>query len=91
MGAEADGLCGAEYRERSERRLTRRNGYRLREFDTRVGTLPVAIPKLRQGTYFREWLLEPRRRAERALIAVVSECYVAGVSTRRACPREGGG
>ena len=83
MGAEADGLCGAEYRERSETRLTRRNGYRLREFDTRVGTLPVAIPKLRQGTYFPEWLFEPRRRAERALIAVVSECYVAGVSTRR--------
>ena len=83
MGAEADALCGAGYRERSETRLTRRNGYRAREFDTRVGTLPVAIPKLRQGTYFPEWLLEPRRRAERALIAVVSECYVAGVSTRR--------
>jgi len=83
MGAEADALCGAEYRERSQTRLTRRNGYRLRDFDTRVGTLPVAIPKLRQGSYFPEWLLEPRRRAERALIAVVSECYVAGVSTRR--------
>ena len=83
MGAEADALCGAGYRERSETRLTRRNGYRLREFDTRVGTFPVAIPKLRQGSYFPEWLLEPRRRAERALVAVISECYVAGVSTRR--------
>jgi len=83
MSGEADALCGAGYRERSETRLTRRNGYRTREFDTRVGTLPVAIPKLRQGSYFPEWLFEPRRRAERALVAVVSECYVAGVSTRR--------
>ena len=83
MSAEADALCGADYGERSETRINRRNGYREREFDTRVGTMGLAIPKLRAGSYFPEWLLEPRRRAERALVAVITECYVAGVSTRR--------
>ena len=83
MSAEADALCGASYGERSEARINRRNGYREREFDTRVGTMPLAIPKLRAGSYFPGWLLEPRRRAERALVAVITECYVAGVSTRR--------
>ncbi len=83
MSAEADALCGASYGERSETRINRRNGYREREFDTRVGTMPLAIPKLRAGSYFPGWLLEPRRRAERALVAVITECYVAGVSTRR--------
>lgn len=83
MGAEADALCGAGFRERSEERVNRRNGYRTRPFDTRAGTIPLAVPKLRSGSYFPDWLLERRRRAERALVAVVAECYVKGVSTRR--------
>jgi NADPH:quinone reductase-like Zn-dependent oxidoreductase len=60
-----------------------RNGYRHREFDTRAGTLDVAIPKLRSGSYFPDWLLERRRRAERALTTVVATCYLLGVLTRR--------
>jgi putative transposase len=60
-----------------------RNGYRHREFDTRAGTLDVAIPKLREGSYYPDWLLERRRRAERALTTVVATCYLLGVSTRR--------
>jgi transposase-like protein len=60
-----------------------RNGYRYREFDTRAGTLDVAIPKLREGSYFPDWLLERRRHAERALTTVVATCYLLGVSTRR--------
>jgi transposase-like protein len=83
MGAEADALCGAPLGERSADRVNQRNGYRPRRLDTRVGTMELAIPKLRQGSYFPDWLLEPRRRAERALVAVVAECYVRGVSTRR--------
>src|SRR6266487_615560 len=83
MGAEADAVCGALYGERSPDRVNRRNGYRARDFDTRVGTMSLAIPKLREGSYFPDWLLTPRRRAERALVAVVAECYVKGVSTRR--------
>ena len=83
MGAEADALCGAPYGERSPERINTRNGYRPRDFDTRAGTIELAVPKLRSGSYFPDWLLEPRRRAERALVAVVAECYVKGVSTRR--------
>ena len=83
MGAEAQGLCGADYGARSEERSNSRNGYREREWDTRVGTMTVAIPKLRQGSYFPGWLLEGRRRAERALTSVIAQAYVAGVSTRR--------
>jgi putative transposase len=83
MGAEADALCGAGLGERSRQRVNQRNGYRERRVDTRVGTLELAIPKLRSGSYYPDWLLEPRRRAERALVAVVAECYVRGVSTRR--------
>ena len=83
MGAEADSLCGAAFRERSEERVNRRNGYRERPFDTRAGTITLAVPKLRSGSYYPDWLLERRRRAERALVAVVAECYVRGVSTRR--------
>jgi putative transposase len=83
MGAEADALCGAGHGERSPERVNQRNGYRSRRLDTRVGTLDLEIPKLRAGSYFPGWLLEPRRRAERALVAVVAECYVRGVSTRR--------
>ena len=83
MSAEADAICGASYGERSPDRVNRRNGYRDRRFDTRAGTIELAVPKLRSGSYFPEWLLEPRRRAERALVQVVAECYVKGVSTRR--------
>ncbi|MGY2747653.1 IS256 family transposase [Arthrobacter sp. UYCu723] len=83
MGAEADAVCGAEYGMASAERVNSRNGYRHRDFDTRAGTLDVAIPKLRQGTYFPDWLLERRRRAEAALTSVVATCYLLGVSTRR--------
>ena len=83
LSAEADSVCGAEYGQASPDRVNRRNGYRHRDLDTRVGTIDVAIPKLRKGTYFPEWLLERRKRAETALITVVADCYLAGVSTRR--------
>src|SRR6266542_2011174 len=83
MGVEVDALAGAAYRERSDARTNRRNGYRSRRWDTRAGTIDLAIPKLRQGAYFPSWLLEPRRRAERALLSVVTQAYVEGVSTRR--------
>jgi putative transposase len=81
MDAEVTQLTGAGLHERSENRLTYRNGYREREWDTRVGTVDLHIPKLRQGAYFPS-LLEPRRRHERALLSVVQEAYVHGVSTR---------
>ena len=83
MSAEASAVCNAGYLERSPERTNVRNGYRVRDWDTRVGTIDLAIPKLRQGSYFPEWLLEPRRRAEQAMVAVVAQCYVEGVSTRR--------
>ena len=83
MSAEADALCGAEYGTTSPERINTRNGYRHRDFDTRAGTLDVAIPKLRSGTYFPDWLLERRKRAEAALTSVVATCYLLGVSTRR--------
>ena len=83
MGAEADAICGAGYGQRSDERVNRRNGYRELELDTRVGTMPLPVPKLREGSYYPDWLLENRRRAERALVAVIAECYMRGVSTRR--------
>ena len=83
MSADADAVCGAPYGMSSPERTNVRNGYRHRDFDTRVGTLDVAIPKLRQGSYFPDWLLERRRRAEAALTSVVATCYLLGVSTRR--------
>jgi putative transposase len=83
MDAEVEELCGAGYGEVSPDRVNSRNGYRRREWDTRAGTIEVAIPKLRQGTYYPEWLLERRRRAERALATVVATSYLLGVSTRR--------
>ena len=83
MSAEADAVCGAAYGTTSPDRTNRRNGYRGREFDTRAGTLDLAVPKLRTGTYFPEWLLERRKRAERALTSVIATCYLLGVSTRR--------
>lgn len=83
LSADADAVCSAEYGRPSPDRTNSRNGYRHRELDTRVGTIDVAIPKLRQGSYFPEWLLERRKRAEAALISVVATCYLLGVSTRR--------
>jgi len=84
MGAEADAICGAEYRKRSSERVNTRNGYRPpRAFDTRLGTLDLLIPKLRKGSYYPSWLLEPRKRSERALMQVISEAWVEGVSTRK--------
>lgn len=83
MSAEASSMCGAEFGARTAERLNKRNGYRERPWDTRVGTIALSIPKLRQGSYFPTWLLEPRRRAEKALTCVVVEAYVQGVSTRR--------
>ena len=83
LSADADAVVGAEYGRPSPGRVAQRNGYRHRPLDTRVGTIDVAIPKLRQGTYFPHWLLERRKRAEAALITVVADCYLAGVSTRR--------
>jgi putative transposase len=83
LSADADAVVGAEYGRVSPGRTTPRNGYRHRDLDTRVGTIDVAVPKLRKGTYFPEWLLERRKRSEAALITVVADCYLAGVSTRR--------
>jgi putative transposase len=82
MEADVSAKIGAELGERSPDRLTHRNGYRSREWDTRVGSIELAIPKLRAGSYFPSFL-EPRRRAEQALVAVVQEAYVNGVSTRK--------
>lgn len=84
MSAEADAVCEAAYGQRSPDRVSSRNGYRPREWDTRAGTIELAIPKLRQGSYFPGWLLRHRRRAEQALVSVVATSYLLGVSTRRA-------
>jgi transposase-like protein len=84
MEAEVSEMAGAEYGERApERRSTQRNGYRDRVWDTRVGAIELAIPKLRSGPGYFPSFLEPRRRAEQALVAVVQEAYVNGVSTRK--------
>jgi putative transposase len=83
MSADADAVCGAGYGQRSMERTNTRNGYRRRGWDTRAGSIDLAIPKLREGSYFPEWLLERRRRAESALISVVATSYLLGVSTRR--------
>ena len=83
LSAEADAVCGAGWGQVSNERVNRRNGYRHRDLDTRVGTIDVAVPKLRSGSYFPEWLLTRRRRAEAALTSVVATCYLRGVSTRR--------
>jgi putative transposase len=82
MEAEVSAQIGAERYARTPERTTQRNGYRPRPWDTRVGTLELAIPKLRQGSYFPSWL-EARKRGEQALVAVVAEAYVQGVSTRK--------
>ena len=68
LSADADAVVGAEYGRPSQGRVAQRNGYRHRDLDTRVGTIDVAVPKLRKGTYFPQWLLERRKRAESALV-----------------------
>ena len=81
MEMEVEGLTGAAHGERSVTRVNQRNGYRERAWETRVGTVDLAIPKLRKGSYFPAFL-EPRRASEKALTAVIQEAYVHGVSTR---------
>lgn len=83
MQLEVSAKLGADPHQRTPERSGYRNGHRERDWDTRAGTIPLEIPKLRRGSYFPDWLLEPRRRAERALFAVVTEAYVLGVSTRK--------
>jgi putative transposase len=83
MSADADAVCGAGWGERTPERVNRRNGYRERDWDTRVGSIELAVPKLREGSYFPDWLLQPRRRAEQAFVSVIADAYLAGVSTRR--------
>ncbi len=83
LGAQADAVCGVGYGERSPERVNSLNGYRHRDLDTRMGTLDVAVPKLRTGSLYPDWLLERRKRTERALTSVVATCYLLGVSTRR--------
>lgn len=83
LSADAGSVCGAAYGARDAGWTNRRNGYRHCDLDTRIGTLDVAVPKLREGSYFPDWLLERRRRAEAALTSVVATCYLLGVSTRR--------
>lgn len=78
---DVEGRCGAGYDEKSTDRVNSRNGYRDRTWDTRAGSVELKLPKLRQGSYFREFL-EPRRTAEKALTAVIQEAYVQGISTR---------
>ena len=82
MEAEVTQHLGAAPHERTPERTGQRNGYRERQWDTRVGSIQLQVPRVRDGSYFPS-LLEPRRRAERALVAVVQEAYVQGVSTRR--------
>jgi len=83
MELEVAAKLGAGTHERTPDRLGYRNGHRTRDWDTRAGTIPLEIPRVRRGSYFPDWLLEPRRRAERALFSVVAEAYVLGVSTRK--------
>lgn len=84
MNADVDAICGAEYGERSPERMNSRNGYRPpRALHTRAGTLDLNIPKLRKSSYYPSWLLESRKRSERAMVQVVSEAWVSGVSTRK--------
>jgi len=81
MDFEIEQRCGAEYGERTADRANRRNGYRDRLWETRVGSVDLRIPKLRKGSYFPSFL-EPRRTAEKALVAVIQEAYIQGISTR---------
>lgn len=82
MEADVEGLIGAGRHERNAERLNYRNGFRERSLDTRLGSLSLRIPKLRQGSYFPPFL-EPRKTSEKALVAVIQEAWISGVSTRR--------
>src|SRR5919201_2898462 len=82
MEAEVSAMVGAERGERTPERLTHRNGYRPRPWQTRAGELELAIPKIRRGSYFPSFL-EPRKRSEQALVSVIQQAYVCGVSTRK--------
>ena len=82
MALEAETLCGAGHGERSVERVNQRNGYRERDWQTRVGTVELRIPKLRKGSYFPAFL-EPRRTSEKALTAVIQQAYIQGVSVPR--------
>ena len=82
MEHDVEGVIGAGRHERTEGRLTYRNGYRDRELKTRLGSVNLRVPKLRQGSYFPGFL-EPRRTSEKALVAVIQEAWIGGVSTRR--------
>ena len=82
METDVEGLIGAGRHERTVERLNYRNGYRERALDTRLGTLQLRVPKLRQGSYFPPFL-EPRKVSEKALVAVIQEAWIGGVSTRR--------
>jgi transposase-like protein len=83
MEADVSRQIGAKKYERTPERVTQRNGYRERVWETRAGDVELEIPKLRQGTYYPDWLLEPRRPAEKALVNVIQQAYIAGVSTRK--------
>ena len=89
METDVDGLIGAGRHERTPERSTYRNGYRDRTLDTRLGSLQLRIPKLRQGSYFPPFL-DPRKTSEKALVAVIQEAWISGVSTRP-CGRPGAG
>src|ERR1700709_2349123 len=82
MEADVDGLIGAGRHERSVERTTYRNGYRDRTLDTRLGSWRLRIPKRRRGSYFPPFL-EPRKTTEKALVAVIQEAWIGGVSTRK--------
>lgn len=90
LSAQADAVYGADYGQRSSERVNSRNGYRHRDLDTRVGTLDVAVPKLRTGSLFPGWLLERRKRAERALTSVVPTCHLLGVAGHEVGDTAGG-
>jgi len=83
MSADADAACGAAYGTRRPERTNSGNGYRTRDWDTRVGSIDLALPRLRAGRYFPDWLLERRKRAVKALVTVVATSSLFGVSTRR--------
>src|SRR5829696_2827984 len=84
MSADADAVCGAGYGQRSPDRRNTRNGYRWRGWDTRAGSIELEVPKLREGSYFPDWLLQRRRRAESALVSVVATS-ICSASARAGC------